>query len=147
MSVFTSLSTHLPIRQDACTLVNASWQRKGLIAMFAVSGRRDPEAQAVRVTFKEVIVMRIVDEMTYSVEERGKDIGITRDGFAYEVTESPFSRMLSEAPTIMYKNPKQYTFIGLDDCLEVIARYPPQFDLVDLPGLSRQPKHSGPTAT
>jgi len=29
--------------------------------------------------------MRIVDEMVYSLEERGADNGITREGFAYEV--------------------------------------------------------------
>ncbi len=58
--------------------------------------------------------MRIVDEMVYSMEKRGKDIGITPDGFAYEVTGSPFLETLSEGPKFVYKNPRQYTFIGLD---------------------------------
>jgi hypothetical protein len=132
MPVFTPLSTHLPIRQDSCALVDAAWQRKGLTALFSISARHAPEPRAVRVTFKEIIVMRIVDEMVCSVEERGKDIGITPDGFAFEATASPFLETLSEVPRFVYKNPKQYTFIALDDCLDVIARYPPQFDLVDL---------------
>ncbi len=49
--------------------------------MFRISEGIRPEPQAIRVTFKKIIGMRIVDEMVYSVEERGMD-GITRDGFA-----------------------------------------------------------------
>jgi hypothetical protein len=132
MPVFTSLSTNLPIRQDSCALVDAAWQRGGLTAVFSISAMDAPNPQAVRVIFKEIIVMRIVDEMIYSLEERGTDVGITRDGFAYEVTESPFLQTLSEASKTWCNNPKQYTFIGMDDCLDVIAAHPPQFDLVDL---------------
>jgi hypothetical protein len=132
MPTFTPLTMKLPIMPHGCTLVDASWQRKGLTALFSFSGKDTPEPQAVRVIFKYVIVMRIVDEMTYSVEERGKDIFIAREGFAYEVADSPFLQTLTEAPTIVYKNPKQYTFFGQNDCMDVISSEPPQFDVTDL---------------
>jgi hypothetical protein len=132
MSTFISMQTDLPIRQDRCSLFDVSWRDGGVVALFCISERTAPEPQAVRVTFKKIIVMRIVDEMVYSLEERGADIGITRDGFAYEVTDSQFLRTLTDASNLTYKNPRQYTFISLSDCLEVISNNSPQFDVVDI---------------
>ena len=132
MPIYTSIPTGLPIRQDSCSLVDVSWKRRGLTALFSFSRMGEPRPQAVRVTFESIIVMRVVDEMVYSLEERGNDVGIMRDGFAYEVTDSPFLRTMTEASNLTYKNPKQYTFISLSDCLDVIAKSLPQFDVIDL---------------
>ena len=65
-----------------------------MTALFSISDMSAPERQAVRVTFQQIIVMRVIDEMTYSLEERDKDVGITHEGFAYEVTGSPFLQTL-----------------------------------------------------
>jgi hypothetical protein len=76
--------------------------------------------------------MRVIDEMTYSLEDVGKDTGIVPGRFAYEVTDSLFLRSLTEAPKIMYSNPKQYTFLGHNYGLDIIASNPPHFELIDL---------------
>jgi hypothetical protein len=84
-------------------------------------------------TIEGVIVARIVDEMTYSVEDRGgKDVCITREGFAYETNDAPFLQIMKGAPEFMYNHPKQYTFISMNTCLDVIAMQPPRFDIVPL---------------
>ena len=132
MPTYTPLRLTLPHMPHGCTLVDASWQRKGLLALFAFSGNEDTAPLAVSVAFKRIIVMRLVDEMTYSLEERGRDVFVMREGFAYEVVDSPFLRTLTEAPKIAYTYPKQYSFFGQNDCMDVLASEPPVFDIVDL---------------
>jgi hypothetical protein len=76
--------------------------------------------------------MRIIDEMTYSTEEREKDVGIVAEGFAYQVIGGPLLDSVSEAAKFSYKPLSHFAFISLDNCLEVIANSFPQFDLIDL---------------
>ena len=132
MPIYTPIEVKLPIRQGSCDLVDVSWTQAGLAALFSISKLNDPEPKAVRVSFGRIVVMRIVDEMTYSLEERGKDVGIKREGFAYEVADSLFRKTLTDAPNTVFKNPKQYTFMSQNSCLEVIASKPPVFELIDL---------------
>lgn len=132
MPTFTPIPTDLPIRQDSCNLVDVSWQEDRLLALFAISDFNAPDPKGVRVIMGDTVFMRIVDEMAYSIEERGEDIGITRGGFAYAVTDSPFWNTLHEAVKLSYRGLAQYSFISLHNCLDVIADNPPRFESVDL---------------
>jgi hypothetical protein len=132
MPTFTPIETSLPIRQDSCNLVDVSWQEDRLTALFAISDFSARDPKAVRVTMGGTVVMRVVDEIAYSIEERGEDIGITRSGFAYTVTDSLFWNSLHEAVKLSHRGLAQYSFISLDNCLDVIADNPPRFELVDL---------------
>jgi hypothetical protein len=83
------------------------------------------------VSFPNILLARVSDEFLYSVEDE-KRVGNTSDGFAYIVTDGKLLNDVPDAAKLTYKSLKQYVFISLGTCLEVIAKNPPVIGLAEL---------------
>ena len=127
MATFTPLPSGFPIRQSGCEMVDLAWSDNHLEAVF----KTDADA-FVCVTFEHLVTVRIVDEFIFSVDEAKTGIGA--DGFAYTVADGAMLANLPDAVKLTYKNLRQYAFISLNSCLEVLSVEPPSFELLEPQG-------------
>jgi len=133
MPVFKPIFTGLAIRQDSCDLIDLNWQSPArLCADFSTFSDQSEKSSIVRVTFDRCVLARIVEEFVYSLDGDEPDIGIQTSGFAYTVEGSPFLNSLPEAIQASHLNElRQFDFISLNTCLQVISNKPPHFQLVE----------------
>ena len=127
MATFTPLSSGFSIRQSGCEMVDLAWSDNHLEAVFKTDA-----VAFVCVTFEQLVTARIVDEFIFSVDEAKN--GISAEGFAYTVADGAMLANLPEAVTRTYKNLRQYAFITLGSCLEVLSTEPPSFELLEPQG-------------
>jgi hypothetical protein len=128
MDKMIPLTVDFPIRQDRCDLVSLNWTPHIFSADFASSGA------VIRAQFRNVLAYRVVDEVLDSIDGEGVRDGATAAGFAYLVQDGAF---LANYPNVDSYHPhpsgplRQFAFISLDWCLEVLAHTPPEFYLVE----------------
>jgi hypothetical protein len=158
MDKLISIESGLQIRQGACDLVGLNWTGRGLCLDFATGAfkhasdthqnrilrTQDPSVRTllhrfeksnklIRVQFEGELAFRVVDEVLDSIDGEGVREGSNRAGFAYEVQDGAF---LASYPNVNSYHPhpsgplKQYAFISLNWCVEVLAHLPPTFHLV-----------------
>jgi hypothetical protein len=126
MVTYTPLEIELKFPSSASHLHRLSWEEGKLEADFRIPGET-PEY--IRVTFEDVDVIRVLDEMPLSTEEDAKD-GLVPDHFAYIVQDSLFWNSQSEVLT-SYAKLQHYRFITGWGCLDVLSRHEPLFSAVN----------------
>lgn len=152
MDKLISIESGLQIRQDACDLVGLNWTARGVSLDFATGAykhepnptdtslssvrtllhRFELSSELIRVRFEGELAFRVVDEVLDSIDGEVRE-GSNRAGFAYEVQDGAF---LASYPRVNSYHPhpsgplKQYAFISLNWCVEVLAHLPPTFQLV-----------------
>jgi hypothetical protein len=135
MPIFKPIFTGLTIRQDSCDLVDLNWQGPGrLSADFLTFSDQGEKSSMVRVTFDRCVLARIIEEFVYSLDGDEPATGIHTAGFAYAVEGCPLldSHCLPDVIQAASLNElRQFDFISLNTCLQVISNKSPHFQLVE----------------
>lgn len=101
---------------------------KELRAYFSVAGK----SRLLRVSFPNVDIFRVIDEMHGPLEEQGLEkVGHVSNHFAYKVQGSPFWAAQREVFEVVLPGSIHYLFVTGGDCLDVITRDEPRFCWVD----------------
>ncbi|HTI66670.1 MAG TPA: hypothetical protein VL460_03870 [Caulobacteraceae bacterium] len=128
--VLRAIPTAMPIRKGSCALTWLEWQGD-LRAEFSISAPDDPCWFAVRVSMPQVITARVLDEFLASVSGPLL-VGLDQAGFAYEVENGELSNYVPEAVKLSYPKLREYYFLSLTACLNVLSEHPPSFQLVEI---------------
>jgi hypothetical protein len=154
MDKLISIESGFQIREDACDLVGLNWTARGLSLDFAMGAYKHPSDsqqnpilgaqdssvrtllrrfemsnELIRVQFERALAFRVVDEVLQSIDGGVRE-GNNRAGFAYEVRDGAFLASYPSANFVHHDQLKQYAFISLNWCVEVLAHLPPTFQLV-----------------
>ncbi|PJO45634.1 hypothetical protein CQ054_22880 [Ochrobactrum sp. MYb29] len=93
---------------------------------------QDIENKYAEVRFKNVEIVRVLDEMALSTEyEDELNVGMVPEHFAYEVTGSTFWKQQSDAFKAVYGDVKHFRLITGWTCLDVISASFPEFRVAD----------------
>jgi hypothetical protein len=130
MPKYVPLVANPAIKASQSDLIELRWRRSGIIADFIIP---QDDANAFRVCFDRVEIIRILDEMPLSTEvEETSNEGLVRDNFAYTIEGATFWRYQSEAFKTVEKMLRHYRFITGWTCLDVISNSEPAFVIVPL---------------
>lgn len=130
MPTFKPIDSGISMKCSESTLDRLVLDGDALEADFFIPQDAD---KRLRVSFLRVEIMRTLDEMPLSTEEKEKWIGLKPEHFAYEVEDAHFWRSQSWAFKASIKDAKHYVFITGWTCLDVISRHPPAFSVVNAP--------------
>jgi hypothetical protein len=125
MAKFIPINCGLPIRQDRSSLSKLELSEGSLSAIFW-----SPEI-SVKIMIRDVLGIRSLDEMIYSIYSENGNEGITREGFAYAVEGSAVFPNITELSSYGWRNLGHYAFISLTTCLNVLSNQVPTFESVD----------------
>lgn len=125
MVTYTPLKIECEFRSSSSDLHRLSMEGRKLDADFRIPGETP---KCIRVTFEDVDVIRVLDEMPLSTEEDAAE-GLVSDHFAYTVEGSLFWNSQSEVLT-SYDGLQHYRFITGWGCLDVLSRREPIFSVV-----------------
>jgi hypothetical protein len=100
----------------------------GLKATFSSSPGSELEWKYVD-TFQKVLAFRTMDEMIWNISGENRCVGLIHDGFCYTVDRSLFGLDLNFISQYYPGAPgqilKQYSFLSMSECLDVISYTPP----------------------
>jgi hypothetical protein len=114
------------VRSDLHTI---RWQADGdLSADFILPGT---EERTLRVRFNGPTIVRLLDEMPLSTEQRTKNDGLVSRHFAYRVEGSTFAETQSEAWKLACHPVCHYELITGSGCMDLLCKAAPIFEVVD----------------
>ncbi len=118
-------------------------EKRGIDAYFLI-----PDVSSLlRVSFDQIEIFRVLDEMPLSAEESLFDEnGLISDHFAYIVENAEFWNTQSEAFRACNPNMKHYRFITGWTCLDVLSNHEPNFGIVAIGSLDVGPTPQCPPA-
>ncbi|WP_447755784.1 hypothetical protein [Sphingopyxis fribergensis] len=129
MPNYKPIDAGVELKAVASDLVGFQWDTNGVVADFILP---DQPERLLRVSFDLSCVVRILDEMALSTEEDDTpEEGRVPDHFAYEVTESRFSRLQSGLWKEVNSPVAHYQFVTGWACVDVLTRATPQFSVVE----------------
>ena len=128
------LPIELPIdlKADGSDMAALYWRHRTVVADFFIP---QDSFSHLRIRFGDALIMRVVDEMAISTEERSTK-GLVKDHLAYRVEDSHFWETQSETFRFVHKNADHYRFVSAGMCLDVISHTAPLIVVV--------PADSGP---
>ncbi|WP_200945629.1 hypothetical protein [Methylobacterium sp. Leaf456] len=128
MPRYIPIQTGVPIRSSESDLLTFQWRTNGIAADFIVP---DYANFALRVSFDQACIVRLLDEMPLSTEDDDTpNEGLIAENFAYRVEGARFARIQSEAWMFGLEPVEHYRFITGWGCLDVLSRAAPAFLLV-----------------
>jgi hypothetical protein len=115
-------------------MLELRWTDDGVVADFIITG---DEHQALRVEFRNMVIIRVLDEMPLSTEsEMTPKEGLVPDHFAYRVEGAVFEATQSEAWKFTQHPATHYRFVTGWTCLDVLSAKEPTFQRVKRTPLS-----------
>lgn len=109
-------------------LLGFDWQKQR--ADFSIPG---DESHLLRVSFRNAVIVRMLDEMALSTEtDPATWVGLVPNHFAYRVEGDCFLKAQSEAWKYGLEV-QHYRFITGEGCLDVVTSLPPKFAIVPRP--------------
>ena len=124
---------HPKIRCSLSDLIELHWLnntpgQNSIDADFVIP---DDSSHALRVHFRNLQVLRLLDEMPISTEnEETANDGLISDNFAYIVEDASFLRHQSWALKTVMPGLKHYRFITGWTCMDVLSKDEPEFSIV-----------------
>lgn len=109
-------------------LLRVDWGTNSLSADFEIPGQ---EGSALRVTFNNQTIIRLLDEMPLSTETEPKEReGLVPYHFAYRVEGARFAEIQSEAWKEVAGPIHHYQFVTGWGCMDVLCQLSPTFSVV-----------------
>lgn len=112
-------------------LLDFQWSKEAINADFLIPG---DETSVLRVHFRQVIVVRVLDEMPLSTKkEETPNDGLIPEHFAYIVDNALFWLSQSDVIKAVFPSARHYRFITGWICLDVVSDIEPNMTTIARP--------------
>lgn len=113
-------------------LLRVNWRTGRLSADFELPDRK---GKALRVSFDDETIIRLLDEMALSTETEPEEReGLVPRHFAYRVEGARFAEIQSGAWNEIAGPIRHYQFVTGSGCMDVLCRQRPSFGVVEIDG-------------
>jgi hypothetical protein len=128
MARYEPIDPGVPISASRSDLFAFEWQVNGITADYILP---DDDEHALRVSFDQPCIVRLLDEMPLSTEEDDSpDEGLIAEHFAYRLDGARFAHLQSQAWKEVSGPVTHYRFITGWCCMDVLSGGNPSFLVV-----------------
>jgi hypothetical protein len=125
---YEPIESGIPLKASASDLIAFQWEVNGISADFILP---EDDAHALRVSFDQPCIVRLLDEMPLSTEQDDTpNEGLVPEHFAYRLQGARFARLQSETWKEINAPVTHYQLVTGWGCMDVLSGGSPSFSVV-----------------